>query len=270
MKKLEWRITFLEQIAAQESLSLSGNLPDIRNCIKIFTMTIPGSQPTKQQVSTLSAWSGLIGPLVILLGSLITALGYTGLEGQAYNPLNHFVSELGEVGVSQLAAVFNASLIVGGIFNAVFMIILTNGIQGWLRYPLALLGVAASVCGGLVGVFPMNNLDNHLLFALGFFNLGLLVALAYSLVFLLGKNHTFPRWLSIPGFINAAAFFVFNNFPSQIDDGVDFQEGMQGLLSNRPDFIPLAALEWVVVLGIMLWFIMLSIHLIQGSKAEKA
>ena len=229
-------------------------------------MTLPDFQQIKNWIVNFSTWSGLIGPLVILLGSLITALGYTGLEGQAYNPLNHFVSELGKVGLSQLAVVFNASLIVGSTLNAIFMITLSKNIQGWLRYPLGGLGLATAACGGLVGIFPMNNLDYHILFALGFFNLGLLVALAYSLVFLFGKIHPYPRWLSIPGFLNAAAFFAFNNFPSQIDEGVDFQEGMQGLLSNRPDFIPLALMEWVVVLGILVWFSLLSIYLSTSNQ----
>lgn len=213
-------------------------------------------------MSRIGAWSGLIGPVVIALGSLIAALGYTGVEGQAYNPLNHFVSELGEIGVSNLALVFNISLIVGGILNSYFMIYLGQGIQGWPRWPLVLLGLVSAVCGGLVGVFPMNALDAHILFALAFFNVGMLVALAYSLIFLFGKNHPYPRWLSVPGFLNTAAFFAFNNFPSQFEEGVDFHEGMGGLLSNRPDFIPLALMEWVVILGILVWFAMLGIYLI--------
>lgn len=214
----------------------------------------------------LGAWSGLIGPLVIALGSLISALGYTGVEGQAYNPLNHFVSELGEIGVSDLALIFNYSLILGGIFNAFFMVYLAWRIPGWIRYPLALLGLAAAVCGCLVGFFPMNALDMHILFALAFFNLGLLVSLIYSLIFLFCKKLPFPRWLSIPGFITTAAFFIFNNFPSQFEEGVDFQEGMGGLLSNRPDFIPLALMEWVVIMGILVWFLLLGIYLVRKMR----
>ncbi len=217
----------------------------------------------------LGAWSGLIGPLVIALGSLITALGYTGVEGQAYHPLNHFVSELGEMGVSNLAPIFNYSLILGGIFNAFFMIYLAWRIEGWTRYPLAILGLSASICGVFVGVFPMNQLDQHILFALAFFNLGLLVSLIYSFIFLFSKNLPFPRWLSIPGFITTAGFFIFNNFPSQFEEGVDFQEGMGGLLSNRPDFIPLALMEWVVIIGILIWFLLLGIYMVHMMRMEK-
>jgi hypothetical membrane protein len=227
------------------------------------------SSPRKEQknwITTLKVWSGLIGPSLIAVGSLISAIGYTGVEGQAYHPLNHFVSELGEVGVSELAWVFNSSLVLGGFFNAIFVISLAQGIRGWLRYPLAILGLTATLCGGLVGIFPMNQLDQHILFALGFFNLGQFMALAYSLVFLFGRNHPYPRWLAIPGFLNTAAFFVFNNFPPQFEEGVDFHQGMEGLLSNRPDLIPLALMEWVVIVGILIWFFMLGLYMFWQSR----
>ena len=215
------------------------------------------------------AWSGVIGPLVIGLGVLISILAYSGSQGQDYNLLNHFVSELGQIGVSDFALVFNIGLILGGAFNLVFMIYLASLLSGWIRYPLGLLGAATALCGTLVGVFPMNDLDNHLFVALGFFNLGLLVALVYSLIFLFGKNHPFHRRLAIPGLLNTTAFFIFNNFPSQFEEGVDFQEGMAGLFLNRPDFIPLALMEWIVILGILLWFLILGIFLVGKTRSEE-
>ena len=69
-----------------------------------------------------AAWAGLIGVTAISLGSIATAIVYSGKQGEAFNPLNHWVSELGEVGVSDLASVFNVSLIVGGVCFVVFMI----------------------------------------------------------------------------------------------------------------------------------------------------
>jgi hypothetical membrane protein len=216
--------------------------------------------------SKLGSICGVLGPSIVFLGILISAVGYHGVQGQRYSPLNHFVSELGEIGVSDLAVVFNISLIIGGVLNAVFIFVLAKGIRGWLRYPLAALGLAAAICGGLVGVFPMDRLDQHIIVALGFFNLGQLAALAFSLVFLFGKNHPYPRWLSIPGFLNTGAFLAFNNFPSQIEEGVDFRQGMDGLLTNRPDFIPLALLEWVVILGILIWFFLLGIYMLRNGQ----
>jgi hypothetical membrane protein len=215
----------------------------------------------KSKLTQLSVYCGLLGPLVIGLGMLWSALGYTGTEGQAYMLGNHFVSELGQLGVSDLAVIFNASLILGGVLNSIFLTALALQLKGWLRYLMVPLGLGAALSGTLVGFFPMNNLQPHIFFALAFFNLGMLVSFVYSLLFLIGRGGPFPRWLALPGLFNTAAFLTFNNFPSQFAEGVDFQEGMQGLLSNRPEFIPLAALEWVVVLGILAWFLMIGLYL---------
>lgn len=209
----------------------------------------------------LAAFSGLLGPLVIAAGMLISALGYTGTEGQVYSLRNHFVSELGQLGVSQLALAFNLSLVLGGILNMIFLTALAFQVPGWPRYLTLLLGLGASLCGTLVGVFPMNDLEAHIIVSLGFFNLGMLAALLYSILFLLGRGGTFPRWLSLPGLLVSAAFLWFNNYPSDLESGVGFQEGMAGLLANRPDFIPLASIEWVVILGILGWFLTLASYL---------
>lgn len=206
---------------------------------------------------------GILGPLIICLGITISALGYTGIEGQRYNMLNHFVSELGEKGTSDLALAFNLSLIVGGIFNTGFMAWLPFQFQGWIRYPLLLIGILAAVFGVLVGIFPMNALDQHIFVALVFFDLGLLTALVYSLIILISKKHSLPRWLAIPGIINTLTFFIFTNFPSQSEKEVDFHDGMGGLLTNRPNFIPLALMEWIVILGVIAWFLIIGIFFLK-------
>ena len=56
---------------------------------------------------------GWAGSLTILVCSLIAASVYRGKEGERYSITRHFVSELGEAGVSRLAQVFNAGLIAG-------------------------------------------------------------------------------------------------------------------------------------------------------------
>lgn len=212
---------------------------------------------------------GVLGPLLICLGILISALSYTGVQGQSYNLLNHFVSELGEIGTSDLALAFNLSLILGGLFNAGFMAWLPFQFRGWIRYPLLLIGLSAALFGALVGFFPMNALDEHIFVALLFFDLGLLTALVYSLVILLSKGHNLPRWLAIPGIVNAIGFFIFTNFPSQFEEGIDFQDGMGGLMANRPDFIPLALMEWIIILGVIAWFLIMGIYILSyGNNKE--
>jgi hypothetical membrane protein len=232
------------------------------------------SPPSKEiqngsKIDLLGSWAGVIGSLLICLGILISALGYTGVEGQRYNLLNHFVSELGQIGVSDLAQAFNLSLIAAGVFNAVFLAWLPFQFKGWVRYPLLLIGILAAVSGALVGIFPMNALDKHIFVALAFFDLGLLTAFVYSLVILFSKGLSIARWLAIPGLFNTAAFLVFTNFPSQFEEGIDFQEGMGGLLSNRPDFIPLALMEWVVIIGVVAWFFTLGLYFLFRYRGKE-
>jgi len=195
------------------------------------------------------------------MGILFAALAYIGVEGQQYNLANHFVSELGELGVSDWAWAFNWGLILGGTLTTVFMVYLAYRVEHWLRYPLGLISVYATINGALVGAYPMNYLEPHLRVAMAFFNLGMLIAFFYSLLFLFSKKHPFPRWMAIPGLFNAAAFALFLNFPPSFDVDLGFEEGMGGLLNNRPEFIPLALMEWVVILGIMVWILMLGVYL---------
>jgi len=223
---------------------------------------------SSSQLKRFGQWSGIIGPLSISLGILISGLGYIGVQGQHYSPLNHFVSELGQVGVSDLALAFNLALILGGIFNTGFLVYLAFQVQNWTRYPLLVLGSLASIFGALVGIYPMNYIDQHIFVALTFFDLGLIIALLYSLVFLFGKNHPFPRWLAIPGLFNTAAFLIFINFPPQFEKGVEFQDGMGGLLLNRPDIIPLAIMEWIVISGIIFWFLIMGIYLVSSRSRQ--
>ena len=141
--------------------------------------------------------------------SVVTALAYTGSKGQPYSPLNHWVSELGEVGVSELAAVFNVGLIVGGLCFAVFMAILgwtSGGALAWLYAPI---GVLAGIAGMFVGVFPMNNLDLHGIAALSFFNLGWICVGLASIDFYRRPETRFPRWLAWIGVFTVAAFIGF-------------------------------------------------------------
>ena len=76
---------------------------------------------TRSRLDAVAIWSGLIGATVMTLGALLTGIVYRGKAGETYMPFSHWVSELGERGVSQLAPAFNVSLMIGGILFAVFM-----------------------------------------------------------------------------------------------------------------------------------------------------
>jgi hypothetical membrane protein len=89
--------------------------------------------------------AGLIGASVLTLGSVITGFAYHGTEDERYSPFNHWVSELGELDVSRLAPLFNASLVIGGLLFAVFMFALALTRTSRLRIFYGLLGVVAGI-----------------------------------------------------------------------------------------------------------------------------
>jgi hypothetical membrane protein len=219
------------------------------------------TEKTQEKFAVYAPLCGMIGPGLIALGMIISTLAYSGVEGQAYSPMNHFVSELGEVGVSELAPAFNWSLITGGLITIPFMIYLAGQIKFWIRWPLGILGVMTAVFAVLVGIFPMNYVNPHTFAALTFFNLGLAVAILYSLVILFSSRQPFPKWLAIPGVLYALTFTWFSFFPSAIPVEFDFEVGMAGFLQNRPDVFALAVIEWVMVLAILIWILLMGIYL---------
>lgn len=65
---------------------------------------------------------GYVGTTVLVIATLVTALTYTGADGQRYSLLNHFVSELGHTQDSKLAAVFNAALVFGALMLGLHLV----------------------------------------------------------------------------------------------------------------------------------------------------
>jgi hypothetical membrane protein len=197
----------------------------------------------------IGALAGIAGSIVIGAASVVTALAYTGTQGERYSPLTHWVSELGQEGVSELALVFNIGLIVGGICFAVFM--LTLGLArrtglAWLYTPI---GIAAGVAGMFVGVFPMNNLDLHGIAALTFFNLGWICVGLASWDFVRRREPRFPWWLAVIGALTVIAFIGFLIVLMPLLGG----EGLAAPEVRPQPFWVVPTLEWAVVIGILLW-----------------
>ena len=193
------------------------------------------SLPTS--LDQLAIGAGLLGSSVIAIGSVVTALAYTGSKGQPYSPLNHFVSELGELAVS---------LIVGGVCFVVFMIGLAAAGQGMLRVLYGAVGVIAGIGGAFVGVFPMDYLDQHSLAALTFFLLGLVTVLLASIDFVRRPDPRFPRWLAVLGGATVLAFAAF----------LVILFGEAGGLAHPDERVavwPLTIFEWLLIVGILLW-----------------
>jgi hypothetical membrane protein len=212
-------------------------------------MTTPRARSTADSVAIAA---GLLGSLVMTVTAVATALVYRGKQGEPFSPLNHFVSELGELGVSELAWLFNAGLMFGGLAFVVFILGLAATRSGWLRYAYAVTGVIAGIGGSLVGVFPMNDIGMHTTVATTFFLFGLFTVLLGSIDIWRQPDPRFPRWLAVLGALDVVAFAVFNVLMNRERSGLASPE-------TRPDIWPLTIFEWLCLGGILAWTFLASL-----------
>lgn len=192
---------------------------------------------------------GFSGPVIIILGALLTAMAYTGKIGERYSFLNHFISELGEVGVSDWALVFNASLFLGGVCITGFMLGAACIFNNRFGLVFAVVGLVTGIAGALVGIFPMNNLDTHIPVAMWFFRAALTVSALYAVYIMFSKQVKFSRWTSLPAASISVITFIFLFVLEPVGAG----ENPLLLSVDRPAFWANALLEWGIFLAIMVW-----------------
>ena len=109
----------------------------------------------------LAGISGIIGstlPLIMILASTILDKSFSWNK-----------NALSDIGVSQLAWLFNSALVVGGLLNLMFAFGLRNYLSKaiWLKIGVSLITVS-SISLSLVGVFTENYSIVHAIVALGY------------------------------------------------------------------------------------------------------
>jgi hypothetical membrane protein len=202
----------------------------------------------------------LMGSLIILLGSWITAIAYRGKNGERYSITRYFVSELGEVGVSRLSWLFNGSLIIGSAFFLIMMPGVGIRLGNLWGYLGMVAGMVASAACLLVGVFPMNRIKLHTNAAMTYFRFGMATVLLFSLAILAQPAHqrVIPLKVMAVGGMAFAAYAAFlihtgrmeKKHAANLLDTADVHE--------RPHFWWTPFLEWLVVILTILWFLALS------------
>lgn len=203
---------------------------------------------------------GLASVGLLLFGILAAAIPYRGYAGEAYSPLSHFISELGEVDVSRLAWLFNLCLVVGGIGLGAFLLLLTGRLAGRYRTALTVVGLLAGVSGTLVGIFPMDYHLTHRVVSEVFFVTGWLVAVIFSLRLLTAPSSVFPRWLVAPGTVVGSVFLAFIAVYSTYHP-VD----ADARILNRPDIWTVPMFEWASLLSLLVWFVCVSVVLLREA-----
>ena len=197
-----------------------------------------------------ASYIGQAGIFILLLSVSIAVAFYVGKQNETYSFLNHFISELGEKGVSPLAYIFNGGLIVGGACISFFMLGLAMHIGNSWGLILGAIGLVTGVSATLVGVFPMNQLEIHTAIANTFFYGGLLSALGYTLYVVFSPQPRLPKITALTGGLTMLAFAAFVWFlPAPLEDGQSIHE----ILKNRPEIWTLPILEWVVFLCVLVW-----------------
>ncbi len=197
--------------------------------------------------------------MVLLLAIFVPQIGYNGRSGESYSMLNHFVSELGEIGVSDLWWIFSLCLIVGGFLFIPFMIGLGRLFEHKIAKLATIMGVISSFACAFVGFFPMNFLMPHYISAMLFFYGAMVTIALFSVAIALEKQPKIPKWFVILGVIVEIIFAVmifaldFSTIGDYMDD--------TGTVVNRPDMWLLPLFEWAAVLSILAYLFIISLYL---------
>ena len=199
--------------------------------------------------------AGLLGCLLAIAGVLIAGTAYRGKQGERYSPLNHFISELGERGVSKRAWVFNWGLILCGILLIPATVNLGLTLPSlWAKLAIVF-AVITALSLSMVGVFSMDRLKPHGIAAVTFFRAGLLMVFFFSLGFAFqpADYQVFPRWLALAGLPAIVAFATFLVLMGKASKTKD--EPLEPEKWSRPQVWRMAISEWAIFVTIVFWFL---------------
>lgn len=203
--------------------------------------------------------ASIIGVVVGLVGVLIPGLAYRGRKGERYSFLNHFISELGEKGISRLAWVFNLGMFISGLCIVMASLSLGQLLFGFWAKAGMLLGGITGLALSSVGLFPMNNMKGHMAAAVTFFRAGLLMVFLFSLAIVLQNGETLvvPRWLGLVGVIPVLAFGIFLGMMWLVRDADREALSTSGL--ERPRIWKFAISEWTIFFSLILWILVIAL-----------
>jgi hypothetical protein len=197
------------------------------------------------------------GLSLIGLGVGLSAALYRGKQGEKFSGFNHFISELGERGVSRAARLFNTGLVAGGMIILPYIVglgIRFGSVLGWLGM---VSGLAATFGVIGVGLFPMNNISAHVKAATLYFRAGLVMVSLYGLAILFQPAHAqvvpqAANVLSLPAFGAYAAFLLIVR-PSPLTNAGETVALDPTEKPQRPRIWLFPILEWLVFFFTLFW-----------------
>jgi hypothetical membrane protein len=201
---------------------------------------------------------GIAAATLLFLSWVVTATFYRGKTGEVFSPLNHFVSELGQTGVSRFAALFNSGIVIGGLFIIVFMVGLGFYIRKIPAYIGTAFGIIAAVAAVLIGFFPINHGSVHTTVSILFFFGALACVITFNLTIATDRSKTVSSWLIVPGFIS---FGLFSLLILAILAEPSPTAVLNPAIAVRPEVWMTAILEWLACLSLIAWVLSFSIYL---------
>ncbi|HTX91077.1 MAG TPA: DUF998 domain-containing protein [Anaerolineales bacterium] len=203
-------------------------------------------------------WFAFIGTGLTILGCIASAVPYRGKRGERYSLLNHFISELGEVGVSRFAWTFNLGMILGGICLLPYIVGLGlkfGSLLGWLGTAA---GIVAAVAVACVGFFPMSNIDPHIKAAVTYFRAGLVMVFFFGLAILFQPaGHRFvpqaANLLSLVAFVIYATFLIMMTPKKPTGEKNEENSLDPAEKPERPRVWLFPMVEWAVFFATILW-----------------
>ncbi len=198
------------------------------------------------------------GMAVIAAGTTFSALRYRGKQGEKFSPLNHFISELGEIGVTPGARAFNLGLIFGGLLTLPYIVGLGIKFHSWLGWLGMLAGLAATAGVIAVGFFPMNKLEPHVKAAQTFFRAGLVMMLLFGLAILFqpADRRVIPQAANV---LSLLGFGAYANFLFMLKPRLPTTYGTPAnsldptAVPDRPRVWVFPIMEWLVFFFTLLW-----------------
>ncbi|WP_299787116.1 hypothetical protein [uncultured Shewanella sp.] len=209
-----------------------------------------------KKLTSLAFKFGALGIVGLLIGIILSAIGFQDFEGNNFNFFNHTLSELGQYGHSTFAVVINGGLFFGSLSLILYCLFSIQLIDSKLLYSLFLSLVFTFISLAATGLFPVNVYHLHTMAIKYFFYFGTVSSLLY-LVYLLMKGRVFySLWNAITGlltFISFLAFLLLSHMDLGLISGDKhfYQEMVMQL--PRPDIWWPATLEWLSLALFMLW-----------------
>jgi hypothetical membrane protein len=197
---------------------------------------------------------GLLASAIGLVFILAPMVPYQGTEGESFSIFTHYVSELGELGVSVWAPVFNIGMILAGLMFIPFFIGLGLYLDNVLAKIGAIGGVYSAISIVLVGIFPMNYLTEHYIVAMSFFFSGMIMVFIWAIAIAIQKEPRIPKYFSVGGLINGIIFAAFL-----------LVRGDEG--PGRPEFSLTTTLEWSIYFAIVGYLLAIALYVfLKGGK----